>query len=84
MNSKLLDVFDGFERSVVSINDVLLGIKNIILNWSQIDTRIVNFSGPDLVSRQQIVLALAQEKFQNCSINLQMRQNHFGWVGQKN
>lgn len=80
LNSKLLDVFDGFERSVVSINDVLLGIKNIILNWSQIDTRIVNFSGPDLVSRQQIVLALAQEKFPELQYQFTDAPESF-WLG---
>jgi len=80
LNGKLLDVFDGFERSVVSINDVLLGIKNIILNWNQIDTRIVNFSGPDLVSRQQIVLALAQQNFPDLQYQFTEAPESF-WLG---
>ncbi|CNC93936.1 NAD-dependent epimerase/dehydratase [Yersinia frederiksenii] len=60
---KILDVFDGFERNVITINDVVLGIRNIISNWDNINTRVVNFSGNELVSRQGIVEALAREKY---------------------
>lgn len=58
-----LDVFDGFERNVIAIEDVLLGIQNIIKFWDDIDTRVVNFSGKDLVSRQNIVTELAKQKY---------------------
>ncbi|MFS1464414.1 NAD-dependent dehydratase [Vibrio lentus] len=57
-----LDVFDGFERNVISLDDVLLGIQNIIVNWNDIETRTVNFSGHQLVSRQDIVKELADQK----------------------
>lgn len=80
LNSKILDVFDGFERSVVSIDDVLLGVKNIISNWNQIDTRVVNFSGPGLVSRQQIVLALAQENYPGLQYQFTEAPESF-WLG---
>ncbi|MGR5246957.1 NAD-dependent epimerase/dehydratase family protein [Vibrio aestuarianus] len=60
-----LDVFDGFERNVISLDDVLLGIQNIIVNWDEIDTRIVNFSGNQLVSRQDIVKELAEQRYPN-------------------
>ncbi|MFA0485960.1 MULTISPECIES: sugar nucleotide-binding protein [unclassified Vibrio] len=62
---KNLDVFDGFERNVISLDDVLLGIKNIIVNWNDIETRTVNFSGHQLVSRQDIVKELADQKHPN-------------------
>ncbi|EJY0884454.1 NAD(P)-dependent oxidoreductase [Vibrio cholerae] len=60
---KNLDVFDGFERNVIALEDVLLGIQNIIKFWDDIDTRVVNFSGKDLVSRQNIVTELAKQKY---------------------
>ncbi|TQP52314.1 NAD(P)-dependent oxidoreductase [Vibrio cholerae] len=60
---KNLDVFDGFERNVIALEDVLLGIQNIIKFWDDIDTRVINFSGKDLVSRQNIVTELAKQKY---------------------
>jgi len=60
---KTLDVFDGFERNVISINDVTAGIKNIIYNWDAIGVRVVNFSGNELVSRQEIVSTLEKYKY---------------------
>jgi nucleoside-diphosphate-sugar epimerase len=58
-----LDVFDGFERNVIALDDVLLGIKNIIRHWDDLDTRVVNFSGKELVSRQDIVKELVNQKY---------------------
>ncbi|QIX97181.1 sugar nucleotide-binding protein [Cedecea sp. FDAARGOS_727] len=78
--NKELDVFDGFERNVISINDVLLGIRNIILNWDIIDTRVVNFSGPELISRQKIVLALHKEKYTNLKYQFTDAPDVF-WLG---
>lgn len=78
--NKELDVFDGFERSVISINDVLLGIKNILLKWDKINTRVINFSGPELVSRQSIVLAYAKEKYQNLKYKFTEAPESF-WLG---
>ncbi|OON35656.1 NAD-dependent dehydratase [Izhakiella australiensis] len=66
-NGKTLAVFDGFERSVIMINDVLSGIRNIITNWEKINTRVVNFSGNSLVSRQDIVTAIVKEKYHSLS-----------------
>ncbi|CDT93180.1 putative 6-deoxy-D-mannoheptose pathway protein [Vibrio coralliirubri] len=60
-----IDVFDGFERNVIALDDVLLGIKNIITDWDHIDTRIVNFSGEKLVSRQDLVKELTIQKYPN-------------------
>lgn len=62
-NGKHLDVFDGFERNVIALEDVLLGIKSIITFWDDIDTRVVNFSGKELVSRQNIVAELVKQKY---------------------
>jgi dTDP-4-dehydrorhamnose reductase len=62
-DEKLLDVFNGFERSVISLDDILLGMRKIIKNWNKIKTRIVNFSGDELVSRQAIVSAFYKYKY---------------------
>lgn len=64
-SGKNLDVFDGFERNVISIEDVLLGLKNIIKHWDDIRTRVVNFSANELVSRQDIVTELASNSYPN-------------------
>tara|TARA_B100001059_G_C17805513_1_gene568880 strand:- start:551 stop:1363 length:813 start_codon:yes stop_codon:yes gene_type:complete len=43
------DIFNGFKRRAVSIDDVLLGLNNY--NWN---LKALNFSGPDLISRMEI------------------------------
>tara|TARA_Y100000748_G_C15501674_1_gene490382 strand:- start:3248 stop:4060 length:813 start_codon:yes stop_codon:yes gene_type:complete len=43
------EIFNGFKRRAVSIDDVLLGLNNY--NW---DLKAINFSGPDLISRMEI------------------------------
>ena len=50
-SGQVLSFCDGFERNVVVIDDVIEGIINLILDWSFVDTSIINFAGPDLISR---------------------------------
>jgi dTDP-4-dehydrorhamnose reductase len=57
---KQLDVFDGFERNAVSIDDVLDGIYNLINRWNDIDEKSINFSGPELISRFKITQLYAE------------------------
>lgn len=75
-----LDVFDGFERNVISLDDVLLGIQNIIFKWDEIETRMVNFSGSQLVSRQDIVKELAEKKYPNLTYSFTNAPDSF-WKG---
>lgn len=49
-----LEVFDGFERNVVSLDDVTYGIYKLIVNWDKIESTVINFSGPELISRLRI------------------------------
>lgn len=49
-----LEVFDGFERNVVSLDDVTYGIYKLIVNWDKVDSMVINFSGPELISRLMI------------------------------
>lgn len=54
----IVDVYNGFERNIVLLEDVLEGIKNLISKWDEFSFNVVNFSGPSLVSRHQLVKVL--------------------------
>ena len=50
-NGEKLEVFDGFERNVIVIDDVIDGIYKLIVNWDRINFSSINFCGEELISR---------------------------------
>ncbi|MFA7311704.1 MAG: SDR family oxidoreductase [Shewanella sp.] len=60
-SSQSVEVFDGFERNVVALSDVTDGICNLIRYWDTISNRVINFSGPECVSRWQLTLAFSRQ-----------------------
>jgi dTDP-4-dehydrorhamnose reductase len=72
ISNELIEVFDGFERNVVVIDDVLEGINKLILNWERIKAPAINFSGNELISRQRITELFAKHVDENlhfCTID---------------
>jgi nucleoside-diphosphate-sugar epimerase len=63
-NGKEVQIFSGFERSVVALEDVLNGLVNIVESWNMIQSPI-NFSGPELISREGMVSELAKNHLKN-------------------
>ena len=59
-----IEVFLGFERCVVSLADVLEGIKLLIENWDHHRLRTINFSGPELLTREELTRVLSVSVFQ--------------------
>lgn len=59
----IVEVFKGFERCVVLLNDVLEGIKILIENWDEFDFSVINFCGPSLIDRSDLVKALKRNIF---------------------
>lgn len=57
---KKVSVFAGFERNIVSIDDVTEGIMRLVVSWDDFPEQLYNFSGPHLVSREEMTAALAQ------------------------
>ena len=55
-----VDVFEGFYRNIVTLDDVLDGILKLVLNWEAIENYSINFCGPHLVSKYELT-----EKFSN-------------------
>jgi len=45
------EVFNGFNRNVVHIDDVLMCIMNIILDFNLVNNSVINICGCDLLSR---------------------------------
>lgn len=58
-SGKKVDIFAGFERNIVSIDDVITGINRLITHWDDYPEKVFNFSGPDLVSREKMTKALS-------------------------
>lgn len=56
-----VDIYKGFERSVVSLYDVMQGIQVLINDWDKIQFSVINFSGPDKVSREYIAELLSKK-----------------------
>lgn len=53
-SGQVLDIFEGFERNVVALKDVLKGIEQLILRWSDFNFPAINFVGPDVISREDL------------------------------
>ena len=49
-----VEIFRGFKRSVVSVYDVIEGIWCLLLRWEELKFSVINFSGPEVVSREVI------------------------------
>lgn len=51
---EIAEIFHGFSRSVVSIEDVRKGVQELIKRWDDFDMPHINFCGPQLVSRVEL------------------------------
>lgn len=54
-----IEIFSGFKRNVVSIDDVTEGLCCLAENWEKFPQKVFNFSGPELVSRERLVIAIS-------------------------
>lgn len=50
-DNKVAELFDPFHRSVVYREDVIDGVIALANNWSDVPQQIINFGGPDVLSR---------------------------------
>lgn len=79
-SDKELSVFEGFERNVVTLNDVIEGINNLVLKWDQIEVQYINFAGPELLSRYEIVKTQAFYLYPNLKFKETQAPDGF-WKG---
>lgn len=75
-----LDVYIGFERCVVLLKDVILGIENLIINWEDYEFQTANFCGPNLVGRNELADIIKQNFFPSLKIKIKEAPEDF-WVG---
>jgi nucleoside-diphosphate-sugar epimerase len=61
----IVKVFRGFNRNIVSLDDVLQGIEILIKQWDAFAFNAVNFSGPTLVSRVDFINAIKKDILPN-------------------
>jgi dTDP-4-dehydrorhamnose reductase len=78
-SNTIVEVFIGFERCVVRLNDVLEGIKILIEKWDEFDFSVVNFCGPSLTDRGDLVRALKKDVFPELKFKVSEAPSNF-WV----
>lgn len=79
-NNTTLEVYAGFERCVVLLQDVLVGIRNLIVNWEYYEFQTSNFCGPDLVDREELAHIFKLKFFPNLKIEVVEAPENF-WIG---
>ncbi len=65
-----VDVFEGFKRNIVSIDDVTDGLCSLYDNWERFAGERINFSGPELIGRDQLTAALADTAMSQLAYNV--------------
>ena len=79
-SKKKLDIYLGFERCVVLLDDVISGIQSLIDNWDRFDFKTVNFCGPVLVDRTEMASVLKEKFFPKFEYYCKEAPESF-WVG---
>jgi len=66
---RVCEVFQPLSRPIVYVGDVVDGIVALCKQWDAVATNIINFSGPNLLSRLQFVSAF-QDRFNGPQIEI--------------
>ena len=75
-----LNVYSGFYRCVVKLEDVIVGVQRLIESWDSYDFRVVNFCGPELVDRVEIAEFLQSSLFPDVDLVISKAPESF-WRG---
>ena len=68
--NKIAEIYHPFYRSIICVDDLINGISALINNWNIIEDSIINFGGPELLSRLEI--AKIFKKFYLNNLNIQV------------
>ena len=79
-SKKKLDIYLGFERCVVLLDDVISGIQSLIDNWDRFDFKTINFCGPVSVDRTEMASVLKEKFFPKLDYYCKEAPKNF-WVG---
>lgn len=72
-----VEIFHPFYRSIVYIEDVVKGIIIINNNWEFIDEQIINFGGPECLSRLELVELFSNTVMPNLKYKVQSPKTDF-------
>ena len=64
------EVFDPFKRSVIHRGDVVDAAISLALHWDDFPEQIINFGGPDVLSRVDMAEALRSRVFSDLKIDI--------------
>lgn len=74
---RTVEAFQPFDRSVIWLNDVVRGVYQVVEAWSSLDEQIINFGGPDTLSRVKVAEIYKQEVDDSLSIAVSEPPNGF-------
>ena len=77
---KKLNVFLGFKRHIVLLDDVIFGLINLIKRWNHLNFKKINFCGHVLVDRCEMVGILRERHYKELEYICVEAPNAF-WVG---
>ncbi len=63
-------IFHPFYRAIIYRDDVVHGLIKLALNWNSIDQSIINFGGPDIISRVEFSELLKKKYFKNLKLDI--------------
>ena len=71
LNKTQAEIFTSLNRSIIYIDDLIEGINNIIKNWDELNNiKIINFGGPETLSRKSITEMISQKALKNLSYRI--------------
>jgi len=70
LKGNLVKVFKYFDRNVVLLSDVLEGLEALVDKWTSFSFKAINFSGPKLISRVELVEAVKMDILPNLNFEV--------------
>lgn len=71
------DLFHPFYRAIVYREDVVEGALTLVKQWDEVPEQVINFGGPQLLSRIDFALSLRQMHFHNLRFKVTQPSNEF-------
>lgn len=69
INNEMASVYNSLSRNIIYIGDVLKGLVKLIDDWNIVSENIINFGGPELLSRVDLANILITKVFNGLLIN---------------
>ena len=77
---ELLDVYEGLSRNIVALPDIMTGLEKIIFDWKNVSKRVLNFVGPEAITRAEMTRLIKAYRMKKLRYQVQEAPHSF-WNG---